>query len=352
VVFFWSPQSLGGPAAWRSVRQQIDPNNNQVWCVDTTDASYLDVFDSIHFFSGGKWNNNTDVAAVNAKWRNIVNQYNAAHGTTRLWTAGVIPGWDESKVQPRRNPIKVFPRRDGAMYEEDWRAAIASNPEWVTITSFNEWFEDTQIEPSTSYGNLYLDLTRKYSNLWKNGPDPCDGGTRYSQTGQSICKQMEAYWRNYGGLAQFGYPISAPVAETSLTDGKSYTVQYFERARFELHPENRGTTYEVQIGLLGRQFHSADRPAAPLNDGAHHYFKETGHNTSAAFYTYWQQHGGLFVNGYPISEESRELSSDGKAYTVQYFERARFESHPENSPPYNVLLGFLGRQAWSERIGR
>jgi hypothetical protein len=36
-------------------------------------------------------------------------------------------------------------------------------------------------------------------------------------------------------------------------DRKEYTVQYFERARFEWHPETRGTLYEVQLGLLGTQ---------------------------------------------------------------------------------------------------
>jgi hypothetical protein len=34
--------------------------------------------------------------------------------------------------------------------------------------------------------------------------------------------------------------------------------------------------------------------------------------------------------------------SDGQEYTVQWFERARFEHHPENDPPYDVLLGLLG----------
>jgi hypothetical protein len=33
---------------------------------------------------------------------------------------------------------------------------------------------------------------------------------------------------------------------------------------------------------------------------------------------------------------------DGKTYTVQYFERSVFEYHPENQPPYNVLLSQLG----------
>jgi len=235
------------------------------------------------------------------------------------------------------------------MYEENWKAALASNPEWVTITSYNEWFEGTQIEPAASYGNRYLDLTRAYSGLWKNGPSPCDGGTLYPQTGQSVCKQMEPYWQRYGGLPQFGYPISAPMQEKSPTDGKSYTVQYFERARFELHPENKGTAYEVLLGLLGKQFHPVDGPAAPINDGKHVYFKETGHNVGALFSGYWQAHGGLFVNGYPITEEFPEKGADGKMYTVQYFERGRFEYHPENKPPYDVLLGTLGRPAFDQR---
>ncbi|HET8630995.1 MAG TPA: hypothetical protein VFL91_26545 [Thermomicrobiales bacterium] len=37
------------------------------------------------------------------------------------------------------------------------------------------------------------------------------------------------------------------------TNGQTYRVQYFERARFEYHPENAGTPYEVLLGLLGRE---------------------------------------------------------------------------------------------------
>ncbi len=352
VVFFWSPQSLGGPAAWRAVRQKVDPTSQQIWSVDTTDPAYLDVFDNVHLFSAGKWNATTNVAQVDSQWRGTVSQYNAAHGTQRTWTAGVIPGWDESRVVPPRATPKVFPRLDGVLYDQSWQAAMASNPEWISITSWNEWFEGSQIEPSATYGNRYLDLTRKYTSLWKNGPSPCDGGTSFPQTGHSMCKAMEAYWNKYGGLAQFGYPISDPFVEVSPTDGKSYTVQYFERARFELHPENKGTPYEVLLGLLGRQFHAVEGPVAAINDSAHHFFPETKHNVSTLFYTYWQAHGGLSISGLPISDELREKGSDGKEYTVQYFERVRMEAHPENSSPYNVLLGALGRQAWTARGGK
>ena len=53
------------------------------------------------------------------------------------------------------------------------------------------------------------------------------------------------YWQADGGLAIFGYPIS----EELMEDG--YLVQYFERNRFEYHPEFAGTRNEVLLGLLG-----------------------------------------------------------------------------------------------------
>jgi hypothetical protein len=74
------------------------------------------------------------------------------------------------------------------------------------------------------------------------------------------------------------------------------------------------------------------------------YFPETGHTVSGAFLTYWMEHGGLGQQGYPLTEEFQEKSQlDGKMYTVQYFERAVFEKHPENPPPYDVLLSQLGK---------
>ncbi|HMA34568.1 MAG TPA: hypothetical protein VKY74_08810 [Chloroflexia bacterium] len=72
-------------------------------------------------------------------------------------------------------------------------------------------------------------------------------------------------------------------------------------------------------------------------------FPQTGHMICGKFLDYWQSHGGLTQQGYPLSEEFTETSDlNGKPYTVQYFERAVFEYHPENQPPYNVLLSQLG----------
>ncbi len=90
--------------------------------------------------------------------------------------------------------------------------------------------------------------------------------------------------------------------------------------------------------------------AAWYDDGAPFAcFAETGQCARGPFLAYWQAHGGLAQFGYPISEQLVERLEDGRAYTVQYFERARFEYHPENQAPYDVLLGHFGRRILSER---
>ncbi|HEY8599891.1 MAG TPA: glycosyl hydrolase family 18 protein [Thermomicrobiales bacterium] len=165
----------------------------------------------------------------------------------------------------------------------------------------------------------------------------------FPETGQVVQGAFLRYWQQYGGLAQFGLPRTREFQERSPYDNKLYTVQYFERARFEHHPENSDPQYQVLLGLLGRDFHRPDPPAPPKEGAA--YFASSGHNLSGPFRDYWVSHGGLFVSGLPITEEFTEINpEDGKSYTVQYFERARYEYHPENAAPFNVLLGLLGNQ--------
>ncbi len=338
--FVWAPGALpGGVNGWRDVRRQVDPNNQQIWSVETTDSAYLDVFDTIHLFSGGKWDAKNNFAGVNNQFRGIVDSYNRAHpGAQRLWTAGVIPGWDETRLN-RNNPgdIVLVDRKNGDTYAASWQSAIRSNPEWVTITSYNEWFEGTQIEPSVTYGNKYLDLTRTWACQYKGGcgqpvapppptapPVPPPSGTceNFPQTGQQACGKFLAYWKGHGGLAQQGYPISGELQEKSDLDGKTYTVQYFERALFELHPENAGTPYEVLLAQLGTYRYQARYPGGPPNPAqnqqAGHLFPETGHWAGGAFYSYWTGHGGLAQQGFPLTDEFQETSDlDGKTYIVQ-----------------------------------
>lgn len=72
-------------------------------------------------------------------------------------------------------------------------------------------------------------------------------------TGFSIDPDFAGYWQNQGGLSLFGYPISRPLVEGG------FKVQYFERARLELHTEF--TPPVIMKGLLGREkLEMATRP--------------------------------------------------------------------------------------------
>lgn len=75
----------------------------------------------------------------------------------------------------------------------------------------------------------------------------------FPETKKTVCGLFLRYWRTHGGLAQQGFPISDVFEEKSDRDGKTYRVQYFERAVFEHHPEYAGTEYEVLLSLLGSE---------------------------------------------------------------------------------------------------
>lgn len=176
----------------------------------------------------------------------------------------------------------------------------------------------------------------------------------FSETGHTIAYGFLDYWNSNGGLARFGYPRTEEFTEFDPMVGKSYTVQYFERARFEYHPEFQGTEFEILLGHIGRwaleqRGTLSSLTAEPL-PGAR-YFPETGHNLGGVFLRYWDQNGGLYSFGYPITEEYMELNpEDGVVYRVQYFERARFEYHPEYAGTQSeVLLGLLGNEMLRER---
>ena len=179
----------------------------------------------------------------------------------------------------------------------------------------------------------------------------------FPETGKTVCDPFLTYWVTHGDLAQQGYAISERMEEKSLTDGKTYTVQYFERAVFEQHPELQPPN-NVLLSLLGvfryREKYPQGAPdQKPNTDVGSRLFAETGKRLGGLFLKYWNEHGGLAQQGLPISEEFMEKSDlDGKTYLVQYFERAVFEHHPENKPPYDVLLTQLGTLQYQKRYSQ
>lgn len=84
--------------------------------------------------------------------------------------ASVGPGYDDSAV-PGRTPL-IAPRRGGEFYQEQWTKLLRRPPNFVMVETWNEWHEGTDIAESREYGRQYIDLTRKYSDLFKKGWKP------------------------------------------------------------------------------------------------------------------------------------------------------------------------------------
>jgi hypothetical protein len=77
--------------------------------------------------------------------------------------------------------------------------------------------------------------------------------------------RFRAYYEQFGGLNVFGYPISGALNEDHPETGVPTTVQYFERARFELAPDapaGASIAEQVRLGLLGRELRDAGGAAA------------------------------------------------------------------------------------------
>ncbi|MEI7645984.1 MAG: sortase [Chloroflexales bacterium] len=163
---------------------------------------------------------------------------------------------------------------------------------------------------------------------------------RFRETGHTLAYGFREFYDRQGGLPILGMPLT----EVFVEEGRP--VQYFERARLEWHGE-LGTTMAGHLGRWAAEGHASDPAFAPVASAPAEasYVAETGHTLGGVFRGFWEAHGGLDAFGYPISEPFTEPSDqDGRSYTVQYFERARFELHPENAPRYQILLGHLGRQ--------
>ncbi len=74
----------------------------------------------------------------------------------------VLPGYDDTRLRGAGRP--VLDRRGGEFYRDYWKLAsefVGPDQPFLMVTTFNEWHEGTELEPSKEYGDLYLRLTRE-----------------------------------------------------------------------------------------------------------------------------------------------------------------------------------------------
>jgi hypothetical protein len=165
----------------------------------------------------------------------------------------------------------------------------------------------------------------------------------FPETGHSIEGEFLAFYQRISNPELiYGYPITG-----RMDSADGLVVQYFQRARFELHPE-APAGQQVQLTPLGERMYQPLIPFIYTKNPAVCRTFETGFDVCYAFWEFFDQHGGTAQFGPPISEvEERE------GRLVQYFQNVRLEWHPDRAEidlSQEMQLSFLGRQ-YFDQIG-
>jgi hypothetical protein len=213
-----------------------------------------------------------------------------------------------------------------------------------------------QLQLRRTLRTVFLIVLMGSGMLWA-APARAQGERCFSETGYCISGEIRRFWEQSGGLAVFGYPLTPLQQET--IEGRTLLVQWFERHRLELHP-TQPWPYTVQLGRLGVDRLAREGRAASWGEGPDaasgcRFFAESGHSVCGEFLSTWRSAGiemdgrrgtseaeNLALFGLPLSAPQQERLANGQIYTVQWFERARMELHPELPPGSRVLMGLLG----------
>ena len=178
VLFFTNPHRV--PAvdgqtpqeAWAAIREQVDPGRQAWWIVEGLDLTYLATFDGLYVFKVTHADYPYDYVKA-SRWAARVRQWEERTQQINLWFGTLSAGWDDLRAGCKpdvRSPSKPHRRERGGglFYEATFDAAVESNPDWLLITSFNEWIEGTYIEPSPLYGDAYMQMTADFVSRFKN----------------------------------------------------------------------------------------------------------------------------------------------------------------------------------------
>jgi glycosyl hydrolase family 99 len=172
-VIFTYAATLFPQQNWAEVMARLRSSGRNPFLVgDFSRSTLLDVFDGEYqytnvFTSGDALVEQNRAESLRVRTFNLLEQGDRR----RLWVASVTPGFDDSRLAGR--PTAHFvDRASGLVYDRQWSAAIDTTADWIVVTSWNEWWENTHIEAGERYGTTYLDRTRVWAGAFKKArPD-------------------------------------------------------------------------------------------------------------------------------------------------------------------------------------
>jgi len=172
VFYVFDVLSAGPLSQWRAVMDDLHGGPD--------DAFVLSQRVSTNPITDGHFDGVYTYDALNADPASFIAYAPVVASAGGLFAPSVGPGFDDRRAVA--GSTRYASRSDGQRYDVFWRDAIASGAPWVTVTSFNEWHEGTQIEPATSKaiaGFTYSDYLGAYGASETDAPMIYLERTRY-----------------------------------------------------------------------------------------------------------------------------------------------------------------------------
>lgn len=216
---------------WKQIFDDLHAQGVDAYYIaDTIDTSYLQVFDGMHSYNPVRsddtaLDNFYSSRSVLTKTYSLLQDPNAQR---KLFMATVCPGSDTTW-----RGGDIVDRAGGSKYQSMWDISLRYSPDWVMITSWNEFLESTHIEASQQYGDLYEQLTKQYTTQFKH------------PLSMSITLG-DVYWASYADYLDGRLNISYRVNNQSDEDLSSVTIT-------DIHSGGKAqavTTVPIDIGRI------------------------------------------------------------------------------------------------------
>ncbi len=173
VIFFAFQGNLGlSVAEWQNVRNTVDPDRNTIWIAEGVNGCciYGGAMDGMYAFNLA-WANGSS-GTYSAQRSRTIN----AGGS--LYIPSIHPGWNEDLIAARDgrpNPTSVRNRNNGQFLTTSFNGAVNSGASVILVGTWNEFMENSHIEPSQQFGSIALDTLRPLVAAWKNNAPVASG---------------------------------------------------------------------------------------------------------------------------------------------------------------------------------